>query len=67
MIVLKFHKNRFSDDVIMTVYLISLGFFAKGENSVTKGNLAKTFYPTWNDTRRSSVDRKCSITNERVA
>ena len=40
-IVLKFHKNQFSDVVIPDF----LGFFAKGENFVAKGNLTTSVYP----------------------
>ena len=38
MIVLKFHKNRFSDDIIPDIF----GCIAKGENSVAKGNLTRS-------------------------
>ena len=38
MIVSKFHKNRFSDDVIPDIF----GYIAKGENSVAKGNLTRS-------------------------
>ena len=41
MTVSKFQKDRFSDDVIMTLFLI-FGSIANGENSVAKGNLTTT-------------------------
>ena len=34
-----FHKNRFSDEVIMKSVLIYFAFFAKGPNSATKGTV----------------------------
>ena len=41
LIVLKYHENRLSDDIIMTSFLIIVCcFLAKGSNSVAKGNLS---------------------------
>ena len=45
----KFYKNRFSDNFIMTPFLIFFFFFfTKGQNSAAKGNLTTTIYPNGN-------------------
>ena len=47
LIVLKFHKNRLSDDSMLSFLIFFFFFcsFAKGENSMAKGNLTTTAYP----------------------
>ena len=66
MIVLKFHKNRFSDDVIKMTSLWRHSF-AKGENSVAKGNLTTIVYSTLNWASSANVDLTCSVEEERLA
>ena len=54
---LYYHENRFSDDIITTLFLIffSLFFFAKGQNSAAKK------YPSYNCLSRfqNRVEDKC--------
>ena len=59
LIVVKFHKNQFIDDVIMMSFLTFFPPICKGRESMTKGNLITTVYS-------SQIERAVRMLTERI-